>query len=279
MDKSPFEKPQTGTPAPQKLLEESPLSQQEKNIQEVFKLNPELENIGSNEQYAEYLKNIFPESKVQDIVWHGTTSEEEFDNFDINKESTFGFRKHGAIFFTTSIEDSKTRGSGDVNKKAIKIIPSLMDIKNPLVSGFKNIENEYDDIVSEDPKEIEGFLNSQEIQQKWREKNWQSRVEDGKLILKKMHKYDDLGLQSKDGSYFYSLSHNAGFIGDINEDQTREWKALGYDGVIDDTHIAKLSGLGGDKTWIAVFEPENIHILGSKSDIEKFKEFVEQNKK
>ena len=59
--------------------------EQEKNIQEVFKLNPELEHIGTPEQYAGYLKTIFPESEVQDIVWHYSDNEFKDENFKPNK--------------------------------------------------------------------------------------------------------------------------------------------------------------------------------------------------
>ena len=37
-----------------------------------FKQTPELSNIGTMEQYSEYLDTIFPESKVKDIVYHRT---------------------------------------------------------------------------------------------------------------------------------------------------------------------------------------------------------------
>lgn len=259
-------------------IEQFSLSGQEKNIQEVFKLSPELKEIGTVEQYAEYLKTIFPESEVQDIVWHGTKSAENFDKFDIEKESSFGFKKHGAIFFTSNIEDAKTRGSGNIKHQAEKIIPAVVDLKHPLISGKKHIRQEYDDVISENEKEIADILADDNIQTKWQEKKWKHRVEDGKLILEKIHEYDDLGLSNHENDYFYSLSHNAGFIGDINENQVIEWKDKGFDGIIDDTYIAKLSGLEGDKKWIAVFNTNQINILGSENDIEKFKKFVKKEK-
>ncbi len=231
------------------------------------------------ELYAKYLETIFPESKVRDIVWHGSNSEEEFPEFDVNRESSFGFRKHGAVFFTSNIEDAKTRGSGDIKKQAKRIIPSLVSINRPLLSGEKDVEYEYDDVVAEDQEEIHKILTTEDIKKKWKEKGWKDRIEDGKLVLKKVNKYKDLGLSDESNNFIHSLSHVAGFIGDLNEDQIKEFKSKGFDGIIDDTHIAKLSGLGGDKKWIVVFDSLQIHILGSKQDIENFKKWVESQKK
>ena len=47
-----------------------------------FEANPELTSIGTPAQYSQYLESIFPESKVKDIVYHGTHA--KFDKFDKN---------------------------------------------------------------------------------------------------------------------------------------------------------------------------------------------------
>ena len=49
----------------------------------VFEQNLELAQIGTEEQYSEYLDTIFPDSKVKDIVYHRT--DEKFDDFDKSK--------------------------------------------------------------------------------------------------------------------------------------------------------------------------------------------------
>ncbi len=41
-------------------------------VQELFKQNSELSKIGTPQQYSKYLDTIFPDSKVKDIVYHGT---------------------------------------------------------------------------------------------------------------------------------------------------------------------------------------------------------------
>ncbi|MCX6747890.1 MAG: hypothetical protein NTW98_03030, partial [Candidatus Nomurabacteria bacterium] len=56
-------------------------SQTKDGVDFVFKQHQELAEIGTKEQYSEYLENIFSESKIKDIVYHQTTSK-EFDVTD-----------------------------------------------------------------------------------------------------------------------------------------------------------------------------------------------------
>ena len=41
----------------------------------LFDINPKLQEIGTKEEYSSYISEIFPESKVTDIYWHGTNSD------------------------------------------------------------------------------------------------------------------------------------------------------------------------------------------------------------
>lgn len=65
----------------------------------VFEQNPELAQIGSEEQYSEYLDTIFPDSKIKDIVYHGAP--QKFDKFDLNLA-----KDTKAIFFTKNINET-----------------------------------------------------------------------------------------------------------------------------------------------------------------------------
>ena len=53
----------------------------------VFEQNPELANIGTMEQYSEYLDTIFLGSKVKDIVYHVSSS--KIENFRDNMFGTY----------------------------------------------------------------------------------------------------------------------------------------------------------------------------------------------
>lgn len=72
-------------------------------VQELFKSNPELANVGSQEQYSQYLDTIFPDSKVKDIVYHGT------DNAGKILEQGF---KHNAELFEA--DDDRAYESGEL---------------------------------------------------------------------------------------------------------------------------------------------------------------------
>ena len=43
-----------------------------KGVNFVFEQNPKLAKIGTELQYSKYLETVFPESKIKDIVYHGS---------------------------------------------------------------------------------------------------------------------------------------------------------------------------------------------------------------
>lgn len=99
----------------------------------VFEQYPEIEKIGSKEQYSKYLESIFPESKVKNIVYHGGTLTES----DRGKDSFTGELggKHG-LYFTGSKSRAKTYIKADRTKKDYIERSSLhavmLNIQNPL---------------------------------------------------------------------------------------------------------------------------------------------------
>jgi len=67
----------------------------------VFEQNPELAQVGTKEQYSNYLETIFPESNMKDIVYHGTSSsfgEEKFDKSKLGSSTTNVTNKLGFLF-------------------------------------------------------------------------------------------------------------------------------------------------------------------------------------
>ena len=97
----------------------------------MFKQHSELAEIDTKEQYSEYLNSIFPESKVQDIVYHGGTLIEN----DRGKDSFTGELggKHG-LYFTGSKSRAKSyisSGSKEYQGKA-NVHAVVLNIKNPL---------------------------------------------------------------------------------------------------------------------------------------------------
>jgi hypothetical protein len=61
-----------------------PSQQIKPGVEEVFKSNTELANIGTQQQYSDYLDSIFPDSKIKDVLYHGTT-EDKFLKYDSNE--------------------------------------------------------------------------------------------------------------------------------------------------------------------------------------------------
>jgi len=102
-----------------------------KGVPELFESNPELANIGTSEQYSQYLDTIFPGSKVKDIVYHGTRGfdnsgreKPKFDNFDksfIGKGQGLRSDDMAKGFYFGSYKIADRVGT--------RIIPAILNIK------------------------------------------------------------------------------------------------------------------------------------------------------
>jgi hypothetical protein len=167
-----------------------------KDIKNVFENNPELNKIGNKIQYYKYLKTIFPESKVKEMVYHrGPEKIEIFDKSKIKKSN------HGRFYFSPI----NTRRYGQ------HVTNALLDIKNLAKPGDKDFINE---------------------------------------LNKKHPEY------TKGKSEWFHLPAQIY----ANADK------YGFDGVFD------FEGTNDDE--YSVYHPEQIHILGSKKDLEGFKRFI-----
>lgn len=51
------------------------LKQDNGSIDYLFSTNPELEKVGTKDEYKQYLNTMFPNSKVSEVYWHGTDSD------------------------------------------------------------------------------------------------------------------------------------------------------------------------------------------------------------
>lgn len=147
----------------------------------VYTATPELAEIGTQEQYTQYLDTIFPDSKVKDIVYHGTKNYDssgkekpKFDKFDksfIGKSN--GLRSDdmakGFYFGSYAIADR-------VGTRIIPVILDIQDVNNTTVRrNTKDFDTTGDVFVVFEPEQIhilgskadiEGFkdwLNKQEV--------------------------------------------------------------------------------------------------------------------
>ena len=111
----------------------------------LYRHHPELEKIGTMEQYSRYLDTIFPESQVKDIVYHG--SNYLFDRFEkrdnLKNEYSEGSYKAGWFFAKDPLTpksyiDSRIMAKmsnyfGFSKDKNPTIYSVLLDIRNPSV--------------------------------------------------------------------------------------------------------------------------------------------------
>lgn len=180
---------------------ERKLTGQQESIQEIFKLYPELEKIGSQEKYENYLETVFPETKLRSIVWHGTDKSFEDEGFKKGMKG-YNLSEGRAFFFSPSYwrAEGYSKSKTDIGLELTgteKVIGVILDIRSPK----------------------ETFIDAGEV------------ATDEEIVMHKSNGYDALFLEDE----------------------------------------------RDDSSWVqeyVVFEPEQIHILGSQSDIEKFKEFV-----
>lgn len=114
-----------------------------KGVDFVFEQNPNLSSIGTPEQYSEYLETIFPDSKVKNIVWHG--SRYTFDTFKKTNVNFLGLKLNRGTYFSNSLEHAKffTVGKG-------KIYAAKIDLKSPFFPKF--------DTVLYNQKKGDGFI-------------------------------------------------------------------------------------------------------------------------
>lgn len=99
-----------------------------KGVDFVFEQNTELFEIGTKEQYSEYLETIFPESNIVDIVWHGSP-EGKIENFNENRQ----FISKG-FFFSDSLEHADKFANWKDGQPVIH--GNLLNIKKPLKEKF-----------------------------------------------------------------------------------------------------------------------------------------------
>lgn len=198
-------------PLEQKSETKINIVEQQSKIQDLFDSNPELANIGTPEQYSTYLDSIFPDSKVKDILYHGSSKKIE-GNLIPSEKGTFGRGiyltkiKKGAEDFAYTEEQLDEFGFPKLGEKSPKgsLIVAIINTKNPQNISVFSVE--YDQLETG------------------------NTVFDSKNISKEI-------------------------IGDS---------------IIGDRKLNISTGLE-----YVVFESEQVHILGTKQDIEGFKEYLE----
>lgn len=138
-----------------------------KGVDFVFEQNPELAKIGNLVEYSEYLNTIFPDSKIKEILYHG--SKEKIENL---KPRSKKFGDIG-LFSTKNLNLAKSYGGITnpliVNMISPKIITNATPNTEAVPTDFDGYINTMsDEVVAFQPdqihvlgteKDIESFKN------------------------------------------------------------------------------------------------------------------------
>jgi len=216
-----------------------------------YKQHPKLVNIGTKEQYSHYLNTIFPDSKVREILYHGTDTYFDF----------FLPYSHVGTFHQAH-QVGKTTG-----KKINNIISLLIDTKRMnsdiLIEGRTYFSTKFYSGVWSTGK----FLNFlylhgvpsnkiEEIFEKETEWSDQEGLSISQLLKMNILRPDD------EFDYKNSFDENDGI------------RLLRYSNL--DTLVYRNSKEGDNSLSYIVTNPKQIHILGSEQDIIGFIEFIKK---
>jgi len=209
-------------------------------------LKAKIQSIGTPEQYNQYLNTIFPNSKVKDILYHGTESKKKFDKFLYNKEGIHVGTKLAAWWRLDEMAEFEENTN-------LSEIPTYL--KNKIYPVIINLENYY---LGRDFLEAENLDIPYEIYDEIYKTKGASSDDLRKLAITLF--YDNILtkeqakelIRQNDVEYIKKITGKNGYI---------------YKNKLEDS----------DSNSYVVFEPEQIHILGGKQDIEGFKKFVNQS--
>lgn len=145
-------------------------------IDTIFENNPELSEIGTQEEYSKYLDTIFPESKVKDIVYHGSDVNidkfsKEFLNSGAGQMLGSGFyfatTKDKAKFYTETVANKELKSYNPsiiniINPKEVSILSKSEDVAKTAQDG--NIDNKSGQYVVFEPEQIHILGSEQDIE-------------------------------------------------------------------------------------------------------------------
>jgi hypothetical protein len=139
-------------------------------VQELFESNPELDKIGTQEQYSRYLDTIFPDSKVKSIVYHGTDNKfEKFHKKYIGKTTKYpsmGYLPKG-FYFTKDLSIIKEWGAN--------ILPVILNMKNSQGMTSEEFHNALDGEFIYDKTGDSVIIEGDEVNKK-REENYLKNI-------------------------------------------------------------------------------------------------------
>jgi hypothetical protein len=249
------------------LYPEETVPEVKPGVEEVFDSNPELASIGTPEQYSQYLDTIFPDSQVKDIVYHGSKVNLTLRNYLLYNRSE-NFKSISTALWVDGVLDDDRSIIRSLSPEERKKYEKEGKFESGEVYIFKDGTKKY-------------YKNS-ELDKLYNKGRFEK-------FRKRDHSYGGLDTFLGTGNYFTTLKKNAEKYADaqlyaaIINVKNAYTEGKGYSNSRSGKGSQELINKGYDAVTekinygqeYNVFEPEQIHILGSKQDIKEFKEFVE----
>ena len=197
--------------------------------------------------YSQYLDTIFPDSKVKDIVYHGTKGK-KFDEVDFSK-NIFG----GSVFYVST---DKREAKGYAKKEG-----SIVS----LLINAKNVQFQRDAFFGNRPQskaEIQAEIDA---------------IKNSKFALEFIGEVVEIEVFPTLAEATEFSERNSGWEPLTESVKQNKLKELNNALVTTEEFDTVLTNNdAGERTIYIVNQAEQIHILGNKQDIEGFKKFVEQ---
>jgi hypothetical protein len=225
-------------------------------VQELFDSNPGLSDVGTPQQYSQYLDSIFPDSQVKDIVYHGT--KQKFEKFG-TKYGFFTSSKATAESYTLYEEEKFI----DLNFIKERLEEDLSTGLEP--DGETPLSKEY---LEEARRKLEQV--NKDLEKQIPVLSIALNIKNPKYV-KEYAKYNNVSDQYEE---FYK-AEKEGFDSAIVEEAL---DAVGIPGM----KVINIANIDLAEKYVGkiytVFEPEQIHILGNKNDVQGFKQFVSKQR-
>jgi hypothetical protein len=133
--------------------QQTPVSEVKEGVQEIFESNPELANIGTPEQYSQYLDTIFPDSKVKDILYHGTASPNTIEKLQPQNDRIYFSDNLTAARYASWDQDNRVQFEPGSQTK-LQVIPAIINLTNPVKLSDVNFKE------TETNKEGDGIIGT-----------------------------------------------------------------------------------------------------------------------
>jgi len=210
----------------------------------IFEKLPEIKSIGSKEQYGDYLYKVFPNTKVKKVLFHGSPN--KFDRFDRAGDLDGGYFGRG-FYFTENMELAKKYQTRNKNEGYLYMV--IVNLENPCYWKENQVNFQMNYFRKNNEVTIDKDL----------EPGWEKELVSlfNKTYGENINKISDL--------------EYAEDINKLSRVGTEFLKSKGYDGSVAKNPLSK-------EMEFALFESDDIHILGSEKDVKGFKEYLKSIK-